>query len=75
METSYIKIFGGNSFTAHRIVSKLHGEGIEAVLKDEAESGRLAGFATTSAGYVDIFVHKDEEEKALNIVNAMNLES
>ena len=38
--------------------------GIEAVIKDEAESGRLAGFGASSAGQVDLFVHKDEVEKA-----------
>jgi len=75
MDSNYIKIFGGNSFVAHRIVSRLHGEGIEAVIKDEAESARLAGFATTTGGLVDIFIHKDEEQKALKILNEMNFES
>ncbi|WP_273567607.1 putative signal transducing protein [Maribacter halichondriae] len=68
MESNYEKIYTGSSFVAHRIVSKLHGLGIEAVVKDEAESGRLAGFATTSSGLVDLFVHKDEVSKATSIV-------
>ncbi|MFH6604897.1 putative signal transducing protein [Maribacter algicola] len=72
MESNYTKIFTGNSFTAHQIVSHLHGMGIEAIVKDEAESGRLAGFATTSAGLVDIFVHKDEVEKAVPIVEKLS---
>lgn len=69
MESNYTKIFTGNSFVAHRIVSELHGLGIEAVIKDEAESGRLAGFATTTAGLVDLFVHKDEVGKAKVVVD------
>ncbi len=69
MESNYTKIFTGNSFVAHQIVSHLHGMGIEAIIKDEAESGRLAGFATTTAGLVDVFVHKDEIEKAKEAVN------
>jgi len=68
MESNYEKIFAGSPFVAHRIVSKLHGLGIEAVIKDEAESGRLAGFAATTAGLVDLFVHKDEVAKATSIV-------
>ncbi|MGB5555084.1 MAG: DUF2007 domain-containing protein [Flavobacteriaceae bacterium] len=68
METNYIKIYTGNSFDSDRILSKLHGEGIEAVIKDEAESARLAGFATTTGGLVDIFVHKDEHEKAISVL-------
>ena len=38
-------------------------------VKDEAESARLAGFASSMLGQVDLLVHKDEEEKALTIIN------
>lgn len=68
MESNYIKIFTGNSFVAHRIVSALHEKGIEAVVKDEAESGRLAGFGANTSGQIDLFVHKDETEKAKEVV-------
>ena len=71
MESNYTKIFTGSSFVAHRIVSALHGLGIEAVIKDEAESARLAGFATTTAGLVDLFVHKDEVVKAKKTVESI----
>ena len=42
--------------------------GIEAILKDEAESARLAGFASSMLGQVDVYVHKDEVEKANAVV-------
>ena len=57
------------------MVSKLHEIGIEAVVKDEAESARLAGFASSMLGQVDLFVHKDELEKATVLVEAFSKES
>ena len=68
MTSNYKKIFTGESIAAKQIVSRLHEVGIEAVVKDEAESARLAGFASSMLGQVDIFVHKDEFEKAKIIV-------
>jgi hypothetical protein len=68
MKSNYKKIFTGEAIVAKQIASKLHEIGIEAVVKDEAESARLAGFASSMLGQVDIFVHKDEFEKAKIIV-------
>jgi len=69
MTSNYKKIFTGDSIVAKQIANKLHEIGIEAVVKDEAESARLAGFASSMLGQVDIFVHKDEFEKAMVVVN------
>lgn len=69
MKSNYKKIFTGNSFTAKQLVAQLHEIGIEAVVKDEAESARMAGFASSMLGDVDVFVHKDEVEKAMAVVN------
>lgn len=49
--------------------------GIEAIIKDEAESARLAGFASSMLGQVDLFVNKDEVEKATTVVEAVLKES
>ena len=67
--SNYKKVFTGESLIAKQIVARLHEVGIEAVVKDEAESARLAGFASSMLGQVDLLVHKDEEEKALTIIN------
>ena len=67
--SNYKKVFTGESLIAKQMVARLHEAGIEAVVKDEAESARLAGFASSMLGQVDLLVHKDEEEKALTIIN------
>lgn len=71
MKTNYKKIFSGDALLVKRLVSKLHELGIEPVVKDEAESARLAGFASSMLGQVDLYVHKDEAEKALKVVSAL----
>lgn len=69
MKTNYRKIFSGDALLVKRLVSKLHELGIEPVVKDEAESARLAGFASSMLGQVDLYVHKDEIEKAMIVVD------
>jgi hypothetical protein len=64
MSSNYKKIYSGSNIDVQLIVSKLHAIGIEGVVKDEAESGRLAGFAAPVAGEQDLFVHNDEVDKA-----------
>ena len=68
MTSNYKKIFTGESLLAKQIVSKLHEIGIEAVVKDEAESARLAGFASSMLGQVELYVNNDEVESATKIV-------
>lgn len=69
MESDYKKIFTGDSLAANRIVSRLREIGIEAIAKDEAKSARLAGFASSMLGSIDVFVHKDEHERAMTVIN------
>lgn len=68
MSSNYIKIFSGSSVDVRLIASKLHDIGIEAIIKDEGESGRLTGFIPAISIEPDIFVHKDEETKARKVI-------
>jgi hypothetical protein len=68
MHSNYTKIYGGNSLVAQRLVGQLHTVGIEAVVKDEAESARLTGFASSMLGEVDVYVNNDEVDMALKVV-------
>ncbi len=72
MHTDYTKIFTGNSLLAKRIVEALHEQGIEAVIKDEAESARLAGFASSMLGTVELFVNNDEVQRSETIVQQID---
>ena len=68
MESHYIKIFTGSFIVVQRIISKLEDIGISPIIKDETESGRLAGFGPPIPGQQEMFVHEDELDKATPIV-------
>ncbi|KJD34876.1 hypothetical protein PW52_13275 [Tamlana sedimentorum] len=63
--SNYIKVFSGNFIDVQRIFSELEKENICAVIKDESESGRLAGFGSSILGFQEIHVHKDELDRAV----------
>ena len=73
-ESNYIKIFTGNFIVAQLIIDKLEAVGINAVIKDEAESGRLAGFGTYNQGTQEIYVNNDELDASIPIVESVTSE-
>ena len=68
MNSNYTKIFSGNFIVSQAIVNQLKEIGIVPVIKDESESGRLAGFGSPMQGDQEIFVNADEMVKAKLIV-------
>jgi hypothetical protein len=74
MDSKYKKVFGGNSLEAHRVELTLKDNKIKPILKDESESARLAGFGLPISDIIQIFVHEDEEVKALALISQLNLD-
>lgn len=72
MDSNYSKVFSGNQFVAKKIIDQLRGVGIEAIVKDETKSARMAGFASTMDGDVQLHVHKDELEKAQKVITELS---
>ncbi len=73
--SNYKKVFSGNFIEVQMIILKLHANNIKAVVKNESESARLAGFAPSILGLVDILVHKDEITKAETVINEIIISS
>lgn len=73
-DSNYIKIFTGNFIIVQRINDALTNVGINAVVKDESESGRLAGFGASIQGEQEIYIHKDEYDKASDILEGIKKE-
>lgn len=67
-DDNYTKIFSGNFIIAKLIISKLEEIGIHAIIKDETESGRLAGFGAPIIGFQELYVANDNVDKAVPIV-------
>ena len=66
--SNYIKVFTGNFIEVQRIFNELENLNICAIIKDESESGRLAGFGASIQGLQEIHAHKEELDKAVLIV-------
>ncbi|WP_372518283.1 DUF2007 domain-containing protein [Xanthomarina gelatinilytica] len=69
-----MKIYTGSFIIAQLIVDKLDAVGISPIVKDETESGRLAGFGSSVPGYQEIFVSEDELDAAVPIVESVTAE-
>ncbi len=74
MVTHYTKIFTGSFILVQLMVTKLKEIGIEPIIKDESESGRLAGFGASIQGQQELFVHNDELDKAVPIIESVKAE-
>ena len=74
IESDYIKIFTGNFIVVQRISEELNAIGINPIIKDETESGRLAGFGASIQGLQEIYVHEEELNKALEVVANVSTE-
>ncbi|WP_396601267.1 putative signal transducing protein [Algibacter sp. R77976] len=73
-DSNYIKIYSGDSIRAHRIASELEKSDIIPVLKDQTDSGLLPIFGASNSILKLVYVHKDEFDKAKNIVENLSSE-
>ena len=67
----FIKIFTGNTFSVLALRNALEEKSIVAVIKDDSESARLAGFGIVAPGLQEVFVHEDELDQAVRIVESL----
>ncbi|WAC02107.1 DUF2007 domain-containing protein [Lacinutrix neustonica] len=72
--SDYIKIYTGNTILVQLIEQRLQDIGINPIIKDETESGRLAGFGASLPGMPEIYVHENELEQAVKIVETVRSE-
>lgn len=74
MDSNYVKIYTGNTIVVQLMKQRLKDVGINPVIKDETESGRLAGFGTSLPGQPEVYVHESELGKAVQIVETVRNE-
>ncbi|SHI51507.1 putative signal transducing protein [Algibacter luteus] len=72
--SNYIRVFTGNFIEVQRIFKALEAVDICAIIKDESESGRLAGFGSSIQGLQEIHVHKDELAKTQPLIESLTSE-
>jgi hypothetical protein len=74
LESNYIKIYTGSFIIAQLIIDQLEAIGISPVIKDETESGRLAGFSASVPGYQELYVRQEELDTAIPVVENVTKE-
>jgi hypothetical protein len=72
MSKKSVLVFTGSPMVIPLICGALSDENIFPIVKNEAESARLAGFGIN---FYDqrVFVNKNEAKKALEVINSLNL--
>ena len=73
-DTNYTKLFSGNFIVVQILRDRLESAGITPIVKDESESGRLAGFGASIQGFQELYVSNEEEKKANVILNEVSEE-
>lgn len=73
-DSDYIKIFSGNFIIVQLAMDRLHGAGINAVVKEESGLGEHSGFSSANSGYQELYVSRDELNLAIPIVEEVKLE-
>ncbi|CEN37450.1 putative signal transducing protein [Capnocytophaga cynodegmi] len=68
------KIFEGSSIQANLIRLALEQIGIEPIIKDRTESGRLAGFASEIPMQVEMYVFESQYDDAIEVLKNLSLE-
>ncbi|WP_460219155.1 putative signal transducing protein [Psychroserpens sp. MEBiC05023] len=71
-DSTYTKIFSGSFIIVQLAMDRLQSAGINAIIKDESESGRLAGFGASIQGYQELYVSNEELEQAQVIIADLN---
>ena len=68
MSSDYVKVFSGNSTEVQRIRIECKEQGIHTIIKDESESARMAGFGSVTPGQQDLYVLREQADKAMAII-------
>lgn len=72
MPPVYVKIYSGTPLSVMAVKDALNSVNIIPIIKNEAESARLAGFAAPS-DLQQVYVHPDELEIANNTLRSVPL--
>ncbi len=68
---AYVKIFSGSVVEVLQVKHVLEAQKIVPVVKDRANSASLAGFGAVTTDFQEVYVHSDEETKALDLLKSM----
>lgn len=74
LDNDYVKFFSGTFIIVQLVLDRLESVGINAIVKDESESARMAGFGSSFQGFQELYVSKEELDHAIPIIEAVKAE-
>ena len=67
-----MKVFSGSEILAQGLQAKLNDAGVETVIKNNIQSGRLAGFGTADQA-VEVFIQETDFAKANPVIEEFRM--
>nr|WP_299035500.1 DUF2007 domain-containing protein [uncultured Tenacibaculum sp.] len=69
----HIKVFSGSQIFVNRLSQLLNEINVPYLIKDNKESGRLAGFGTLGNS-IDVFIYESDVEKSQSTIDSFKEE-
>ncbi len=67
-----MKVFSGSEVLAQSLQTRLNNAGVETMIKNNIQSGRLAGFGTSDQA-VEVFIQETDFAKANPVIEEFRL--
>ena len=74
MKNDFVLIYRGSLIICQRIINEFKKNNIHAIVKNQNESARLAGFGIICNQILELLVHRDEKNLSIKIIDNLGIE-
>ena len=74
MKNDFVLIYRGSLIICQRIINEFKKNNIHAIVKNQNESARLAGFGIICDQIIELLVHRDEKNLSIKIIETLGIE-
>jgi GTP cyclohydrolase II len=74
MKNNFVLVYRGSLIICQRIINEFNINDIHAIVKNQNESARLAGFGMICDQIIELFVHEDEKKLSIKIIDNLGIE-
>ena len=74
MKNNFVLVYRGSLIICQRIINEFNINNIYAIVKNQNESARLAGFGMICDQIIELFVHEDEKKLSIKIIDNLGIE-
>ena len=74
MKNNFVLVYRGSLIICQRIINEFNINNIYAIVKNQNESARLAGFGMICDQIIELFVHENEKKLSIKIIDNLGIE-